>query len=178
MLCIWWTYDRACTIDPGPRGWVNRVVLGKPREVEKEDIKTDKKNGSEIDSSEEEEEGEVVIPKGMRWCKKCKTVKPPRAHHCRKCARYFPPSPSLPHLIPSQMYPKNGPPLPLDLKLRIPHHISPLPPLRLLLPHHHVPPRIPPLHTRLTHLVPAIPPFISGSINMGPLPPPRPRHTE
>ncbi|CAG8978593.1 hypothetical protein HYALB_00011743 [Hymenoscyphus albidus] len=92
VLCIWWTYDRACTVDPAPRGWVNRVV-GQVLEQETECANTgvEEKIGSEESSSEEvEEEEEVKIPKGMRWCKKCKAIKPPRAHHCKKCSRCIP----------------------------------------------------------------------------------------
>ncbi|KAE8448555.1 hypothetical protein EG329_009436 [Mollisiaceae sp. DMI_Dod_QoI] len=65
--CIWWCYDRACTVDPGERGWVRR-----------------------FSEAEEGEDGEVKLQKGMRWCKKCEAVKPPRAHHCKKCGRCIP----------------------------------------------------------------------------------------
>ncbi|KAG9233169.1 DHHC palmitoyltransferase-domain-containing protein [Amylocarpus encephaloides] len=75
--CIWWCYDRACTVDPAPKGWVRRLV-----KIEKEE------DGDDVDGNEDGEE--VKIPKGMRWCKKCKSVKPPRAHHCKKCGRCIP----------------------------------------------------------------------------------------
>jgi palmitoyltransferase len=71
VLGIWWCYDRACTVDPGPKGWVekaNRVA----------------------EDSEDEESEALKLEKGMRWCKKCEAIKPPRAHHCRQCGRYFP----------------------------------------------------------------------------------------
>src|SRR6187402_3408690 len=68
VLGIWWCYDRACTVDPGRKGWVDKTTLAG--------------NGSE------EDDGEVRFEKGLRWCKKCEAVKPPRAHHCRKCGRY------------------------------------------------------------------------------------------
>lgn len=66
VLGIWWCYDRACTVDPGPRGWVRKVGL----------------------SGDEDDGEDVILGKGKRWCRKCEAVKPPRAHHCKKCGRY------------------------------------------------------------------------------------------
>src|SRR4051812_27796331 len=68
VLCIWWCYDRACTVDPGRRGWVKKATGGV--------VPT------------HEGDGNAGPEKGVRWCKKCKAVKPPRAHHCRQCGRY------------------------------------------------------------------------------------------
>jgi palmitoyltransferase len=65
VLCIWFCYDRACTVDPGSKGWVEQV------------------HGTSDHGTEGTE-----LKKGMRWCKKCEAVKPPRAHHCRQCGRY------------------------------------------------------------------------------------------
>ena len=70
VLCIWYCYDRACTVDPGPKGWVEKA-------------------NKTVEDSEDEESAVLKIEKGMRWCKKCEAIKPPRAHHCRKCGRYF-----------------------------------------------------------------------------------------
>jgi palmitoyltransferase len=67
VLGIWWCYDRVCTVDPGPRGWVRKVGLG----------------GDEDDGED------VILEKGKRWCRKCEAVKPPRAHHCKQCRRYI-----------------------------------------------------------------------------------------
>jgi palmitoyltransferase len=64
---IWWCYDRACSVDPGRRGWVRKVGL----------------------SGDEDDSEDVVLGKGKRWCRKCKAVKPPRAHHCKQCDRYI-----------------------------------------------------------------------------------------
>src|ERR1700712_121143 len=66
VLCIWWCYDRACTVDAAPRGWVRKAIPG-------------------VD--EDDEDGGLKLEKGMRWCKKCEAIKPPRAHHCKKCGR-------------------------------------------------------------------------------------------
>lgn len=68
VFCIWLCYDRACTVDPGPKGWVNKVTRSD-------------------DESDEDESEEVVLKKGMRWCRKCDAIKPPRAHHCKQCER-------------------------------------------------------------------------------------------
>lgn len=66
VLAIWWCYDRACTVDPGPRGWVRKAGL----------------------AGDEDEGGDTVLGRGKRWCRKCSAVKPPRAHHCKQCGRY------------------------------------------------------------------------------------------
>jgi palmitoyltransferase len=65
VLALWWCYYKACSVDPGPKGWVEKVV-----------------------KDSEEEQNAETLAKGMRWCKKCKAVKPPRAHHCKQCGRY------------------------------------------------------------------------------------------
>ena len=69
VLGIWWCYNLACTTDPGPKGWVGKVVA---RGIE----------------SEENKGEDAQLREGLRWCKKCEAPKPPRAHHCRQCGRY------------------------------------------------------------------------------------------
>jgi len=68
VLAIWWCYDRACTIDPGPKGWIKKLVI----------------NGDESENVSDK----LKLKKRMRWCKKCDALKPPRAHHCKQCGRY------------------------------------------------------------------------------------------
>lgn len=68
VAAIWWCYDRACTVDPGRKGWVDEVIPVR--------------EANEADGSV------LTFDKGLRWCKKCNAVKPARAHHCRKCGRY------------------------------------------------------------------------------------------
>lgn len=68
MLAVWWSYDRTVTVDPGRKGWVERAVK------------------SVGDEGENESEA-ATLKKGLRWCRKCDAVKPPRAHHCRQCGR-------------------------------------------------------------------------------------------
>ncbi|KAF6821882.1 palmitoyltransferase pfa4 [Colletotrichum musicola] len=63
LLCLWYTYYRSCTVDPG------RYTLG-------EDV---------IEVPEPDEYGML-----RRWCRKCSAPKPPRAHHCRNCRRCVP----------------------------------------------------------------------------------------
>lgn len=83
VLCIWYCYDRACTVDPGRKGWVERYASSEDRDGDGEEEEGDEGVGGEKKKR---------IPAGMRWCKKCEAVKPPRAHHCRKCGRYVPTS--------------------------------------------------------------------------------------
>ncbi|OTA97088.1 hypothetical protein M434DRAFT_66326 [Hypoxylon sp. CO27-5] len=70
LLCLWYTYYKACTVDPG-------------RYVFPPDYKKKQKEEKAIES--DEEEGQL-----RRWCKKCSAPKPPRAHHCRTCRRCIP----------------------------------------------------------------------------------------
>lgn len=69
MGWIWICYDRACFADAG------RI----PRKI------------IEVDDSEDEEaeERKDALRSSVRWCKKCVAVKPPRAHHCKICERYY-----------------------------------------------------------------------------------------
>ncbi len=71
VLAIWWCYYKACTVDPGRKGWVDAALVG---------------DGE--GEGEEKTGGQPGLRKGLRWCKKCDAVKPPRAHHCRQCGRY------------------------------------------------------------------------------------------
>lgn len=61
--CIWICYYRACTVDPGhiPKNW--KPADGKQPHPSQEDIGR------------------------QRWCRRCEALKPPRAHHCKKCGR-------------------------------------------------------------------------------------------
>ncbi|KAI0837669.1 zf-DHHC-domain-containing protein [Hypoxylon sp. FL0890] len=82
LLCLWYTYYKACTVDPG------RYVF--PPSYKKKQRK-EKVIGS--DGEEAEEAGERMgVGRGQlrRWCKKCSAPKPPRAHHCRTCRRCIP----------------------------------------------------------------------------------------
>lgn len=75
LACLWCTYYRACTVDPGR-------YLFAPRPS----------------SSSENPDPDLLRPttaslhplKPARWCKKCAAPKPLRAHHCRHCARCIP----------------------------------------------------------------------------------------
>jgi palmitoyltransferase len=68
VFAIWICYDRACTVDPGRKGWVKKVA-------------------ENVEDSADEEDEEGRLKKGTRWCKKCDAVKPSRAHHCKQCGR-------------------------------------------------------------------------------------------
>ncbi|KAK3984870.1 Palmitoyltransferase PFA4 [Cladorrhinum sp. PSN332] len=71
LLCLWWTYYQACTIDPG------RYIFPPSSSSDEADpfLRPSSNNTT-------------TIPK--RWCKKCSLPKPPRAHHCRHCNRCIP----------------------------------------------------------------------------------------
>ncbi|KAI0020121.1 zf-DHHC-domain-containing protein [Xylariomycetidae sp. FL0641] len=73
LLCLWWTYYKACSVDPG------RYVFPKS-----------KSSSSPPDAQEEQEERAAAATTGGRWCRKCAAPKPPRAHHCKTCRRCVP----------------------------------------------------------------------------------------
>ncbi|KAL4893251.1 Palmitoyltransferase pfa4 [Aspergillus ambiguus] len=64
-LCIWITYYRSCTVDPGriPADW-----------------RPDGGQKPVVDSLNDRQ----------RWCRRCEAFKPPRAHHCKTCQRCIP----------------------------------------------------------------------------------------
>ncbi|KAI0853415.1 zf-DHHC-domain-containing protein [Daldinia vernicosa] len=78
VLCLWYTYYKACTVDPG------RYVF--PPDYIK------KKNNNQRRNTNDSGEGELHLdPQQIqRWCKKCAAPKPPRAHHCKTCRRCIP----------------------------------------------------------------------------------------
>src|ERR1700759_1274630 len=61
--CIWITYARACTTDPGrvPSDW-------------------------KANEAEDNDPPPAAVSR-QRYCRKCEAVKPPRSHHCRVCRR-------------------------------------------------------------------------------------------
>lgn len=63
----WWSYERACRVDPG------RL----PKSIA----------DSSLESPVVQNEDSRSQPRRGRWCKKCEAVKPRRAHHCRQCGR-------------------------------------------------------------------------------------------
>ncbi|KAL1835955.1 hypothetical protein VTJ49DRAFT_5766 [Mycothermus thermophilus] len=81
LVCLWWCYYRACTVDPG------RYVFSKSQPSD-----------SSSTSSQSPDAQPHPPPPGTttttktttRWCKKCTNPKPLRAHHCRHCARCIP----------------------------------------------------------------------------------------
>ncbi|KAK5630510.1 hypothetical protein RRF57_006225 [Xylaria bambusicola] len=99
--CLWWTYWRACTVDPGryefPRS-------SRKKGEGKGPGKSGTEEGAATLSSEDEEHDEddndayeshapnngARVVARRRWCRKCAAPKPPRAHHCKTCGRCIP----------------------------------------------------------------------------------------
>ena len=73
LLCLWWTYYRACSVDPGTYPPV---------------IPTTTANNNNNNPSSTSALSDAEPP--TRWCKKCRQPKPRRAHHCRHCRRCVP----------------------------------------------------------------------------------------
>ncbi|KAI1815546.1 zf-DHHC-domain-containing protein [Poronia punctata] len=74
LACLWWTYWRACTVDPG------RYII--PHATKKTKAAAGEKDDDENDETEPR--------RRRRWCRKCSAPKPPRAHHCKICRRCIP----------------------------------------------------------------------------------------
>ncbi|KAK4193468.1 Palmitoyltransferase PFA4 [Podospora australis] len=70
LLTLWWTYYKACAVDPGR--YIFPPSSTSPPPSSKDSKQTIAKTTPE------------------RWCKKCAAPKPPRAHHCRHCNRCIP----------------------------------------------------------------------------------------
>ncbi|OAF58286.1 Palmitoyltransferase [Pseudogymnoascus destructans] len=73
VFCIWYTYERACRVDPG------RL----PKSLAE---------GGAQDGAETAKDADALanVQHAGKWCKKCDALKPPRAHHCRQCNRCIP----------------------------------------------------------------------------------------
>ncbi|KAI2605536.1 zf-DHHC-domain-containing protein [Hypoxylon sp. NC1633] len=75
VLCLWYSYYKACTVDPG------RYIF--PSSI------TKKKKADKSDPDEASVRG-GARGRTKGWCKKCAAPKPPRAHHCKVCRRCIP----------------------------------------------------------------------------------------
>ncbi|KAH7374969.1 DHHC zinc finger domain-containing protein [Plectosphaerella cucumerina] len=91
LLCLWYTYYKACTVDPG------RFTFSTPvHEVPSSDdgLPSDNDDEQEVDNNSIGRGKNSSKKKGSsprsRWCRKCAAPKPPRAHHCRTCNRCIP----------------------------------------------------------------------------------------
>ncbi|KAG5287722.1 palmitoyltransferase pfa4 [Histoplasma capsulatum G186AR] len=74
VACLWICYYRACTTDPGqvPAGWQPPVAKNAL------DTRGAARNNTQYSSYRQ------------RWCQRCDSFKPPRAHHCKTCQRCIP----------------------------------------------------------------------------------------
>ncbi|KAK7914379.1 Palmitoyltransferase PFA4 [Apiospora marii] len=90
LLCLWWTYYRACTVDPGR--YTFPPSIAKPNHSDDEGEATGahakKAAGSGNDGSATMNRKKGGRP--QKRCKKCRLPKPPRSHHCRICGRCIP----------------------------------------------------------------------------------------
>jgi len=107
-LCIWVCYFRSCYVDPGRLPASQKSANTSPEE-------------------------KAHATRRQRWCRRCEAYKPPRAHHCKTCKRLECIKFVIGYLLTfSQMYPQDGPPLPMDIKLRVSFYFPALFPLLVL----------------------------------------------
>ncbi|KAI1196244.1 zf-DHHC-domain-containing protein [Nemania serpens] len=120
LACLWWTYWRACTVEPGryefPRPSSSGGGDGEATATKKSNKDEDTSPHSSGDENEEDEDegggaeiagqhhdsskrsknrnnapdDRVRAAARRRWCRKCAAPKPPRAHHCKSCGRCVP----------------------------------------------------------------------------------------
>ncbi|KAK6820879.1 palmitoyltransferase PFA4 [Apiospora arundinis] len=94
LLCLWWTYYRACTVDPGRYNFPPSVA--KPNhsddEAETTGAQVRKTGRTAADATSDGNDNSAVTgkKKSQKRCKKCRLPKPPRSHHCRICGRCIP----------------------------------------------------------------------------------------
>jgi len=84
LACLWWTYYRACSVNPGR--YVFSVPSASPEPHRPPTDTVPAADGN--DDGDPRRAATATAP--HRWCKKCQAPKPPRAHHCRHCARCIP----------------------------------------------------------------------------------------
>ncbi|KAI0975371.1 DHHC palmitoyltransferase-domain-containing protein [Xylaria arbuscula] len=98
LVCLWWTYWRACTVDPGryefprPSSKKGDGKLNTGKSGGEESVATHSSEDEDEDEDEAEDQdntGARIAPR-RRWCRKCAAPKPPRAHHCKGCGRCIP----------------------------------------------------------------------------------------
>jgi len=86
LACLWCTYYRACTVDPG------RYLF--PSSSSSDPTSTNNNPNHDPDlgptTTSSLTSNHHPLLKPTRWCKKCAAPKPLRAHHCRHCARCIP----------------------------------------------------------------------------------------
>ena len=86
LVCLWWSYYRACTVSPGQYD----PAISRPGTKPVLNPTANETLGDS--SSDDDSTADLISPTvpGTRWCTKCKAPKPPRAHHCRHCRRCIP----------------------------------------------------------------------------------------
>ncbi|KAI0538945.1 DHHC palmitoyltransferase-domain-containing protein [Xylaria digitata] len=104
LVCLWWTYWRACTVDPGryefPRpNSKKEPAAGKSKKEkdvtrdsseDEDDVGDDGDQAGRHGSAGDASNDRVRAAARRRWCRKCAAPKPPRAHHCKGCGRCIP----------------------------------------------------------------------------------------
>lgn len=68
LIALLITYSRSVLVDPG------RILA----------IESGQEKGERVDDANGNKAAQ-----SRKWCRKCNAVKPPRAHHCRECKRYY-----------------------------------------------------------------------------------------
>ncbi|KAI1484379.1 DHHC palmitoyltransferase-domain-containing protein [Biscogniauxia mediterranea] len=79
LCCLWYTYYKAVTVDPGRYEF--------PPSMRK---KADPEPEPNFENNNTTKNATLEALRRRRWCRKCALPKPPRAHHCKTCRRCVP----------------------------------------------------------------------------------------
>lgn len=94
LLCLWWTYYRACTTDPGRYEFPSSTSTAHKKKKDDSDSNSDDDdNGSRGDGDMggiDGKRGNSRVVGRRKHCRKCALPKPRRSHHCRVCKRCVP----------------------------------------------------------------------------------------
>lgn len=88
LACLWWTYFRACSVDPGRYVFDEQPESTSATAAAASDGAPSTRRGSFSSSGSSSHAPTAAT--AVRWCKKCNAPKPARSHHCRHCRRCIP----------------------------------------------------------------------------------------
>ncbi|KAK8104180.1 DHHC zinc finger domain-containing protein [Apiospora kogelbergensis] len=92
LACLWYTYYKACTVDPGRYHFPPSVA--KPNHSDDEGETTGaqvkRTGGTAATATASGGDDGTSKKRSQKRCKKCRLPKPPRSHHCRICGRCIP----------------------------------------------------------------------------------------
>ncbi|KAI0599892.1 DHHC palmitoyltransferase-domain-containing protein [Biscogniauxia sp. FL1348] len=87
LCCLWYTYYKAVTVDPGRYEFPPSMHKKADPDPEPE---PEPEPNSDANKKNSTRNATLEALRRRRWCRKCALPKPPRAHHCKTCRRCIP----------------------------------------------------------------------------------------